>query len=259
MKRVGLCVGLVLTAVYILVILVLWGSKAWCLAPNELGDFLAGVFTPLAFGWLVYGYFLQTRELGLQREELKHQREELEETRKTLSEQVELLKKRDEAEYKRSVPCLELQLVTAEHGPEKGFDPEKAFEGDRWKIPLDWEISGWEIENSGGTVGRLALLFEGNDSQKKRRVEMRRELGPHGNQIFKFTITPPALAVVDRYEAHFTSARSERFYQCWEIRRTKGDPSSESEETMWERGRTTGDPPFEVKELTDGPTHLEEA
>ena len=25
---------------------------------NELGDFLAGFFTPLAFGWLVYGYFL---------------------------------------------------------------------------------------------------------------------------------------------------------------------------------------------------------
>ena len=37
---------------------------------NELGDFLAGVFSPLAFLWLVVGYFLQASELNLTRKEL---------------------------------------------------------------------------------------------------------------------------------------------------------------------------------------------
>lgn len=30
---------------------------------NELGDYLAGAFSPLAFLWLVYGYFMQNHEL----------------------------------------------------------------------------------------------------------------------------------------------------------------------------------------------------
>ena len=37
---------------------------------NELGDFLAGVFSPLAFLWLIVGYFLQASELNLTRKEL---------------------------------------------------------------------------------------------------------------------------------------------------------------------------------------------
>lgn len=39
---------------------------------NAKGDFLAGVFAPLAFLWLVYGYFQQGRELRLQVQELKN-------------------------------------------------------------------------------------------------------------------------------------------------------------------------------------------
>ena len=46
------------------------------LSLNELGDFFAGFAGTLALIWLVYGYFLQSRELRLQREELKRQREE---------------------------------------------------------------------------------------------------------------------------------------------------------------------------------------
>lgn len=45
------------------------GPKS-CLSPNEWGDVLAGVFSPLAFGWFVFTALMQTRELQLQREEL---------------------------------------------------------------------------------------------------------------------------------------------------------------------------------------------
>ena len=35
---------------------------------NEIGDFLAGAFSPIAFLWLVIGYFMQSKELRMQRE-----------------------------------------------------------------------------------------------------------------------------------------------------------------------------------------------
>ena len=44
---------------------------------NELGDFLAGVTAPLAFGWLVLGYFQHGQELRQNTEALKAQQEEL--------------------------------------------------------------------------------------------------------------------------------------------------------------------------------------
>lgn len=38
---------------------------------NEIGDFLAGSFSPLAFFWLAYGYFMQNKELKNQLHEFK--------------------------------------------------------------------------------------------------------------------------------------------------------------------------------------------
>ena len=40
---------------------------------NEVGDYLAGAFAPLAFLWLVVGYLQQSAELRLQVTELTHQ------------------------------------------------------------------------------------------------------------------------------------------------------------------------------------------
>ena len=70
MKHAGIFVMSGLSILYIAAILFLRSNDAWELLRagtlNELGDFLAGVFTPLAFGWLVYGYLLQSKELRLQ-------------------------------------------------------------------------------------------------------------------------------------------------------------------------------------------------
>lgn len=44
---------------------------------NEKGDFLAGIFSPLAFLWLVYGYLQQGKELKQNNEALRLQSEEL--------------------------------------------------------------------------------------------------------------------------------------------------------------------------------------
>jgi hypothetical protein len=63
---------------------------------NELGDLLAGVFSPLAFLWLIVGYFLQASELSLTRKELNRQTIALNDQVQATSRAVEL-----EAEYQR--------------------------------------------------------------------------------------------------------------------------------------------------------------
>lgn len=52
-----------------------WAARVACLPPNEMGDFLAGVFAPLAFLWLIAAVFLQKSELAAQRQELRESRE----------------------------------------------------------------------------------------------------------------------------------------------------------------------------------------
>lgn len=58
------------------------------LKPNEMGDLAAGAFAPLAFLWLVYGFFLQRQELMLQRMELHASVKALEDQRDELRKQT---------------------------------------------------------------------------------------------------------------------------------------------------------------------------
>ena len=66
MKHVGIFVMSVLSVFYIATILFLRGNDASEFLRagnlNEFGDSLAGFFAPLAFGWLLYGYLLHSKE-----------------------------------------------------------------------------------------------------------------------------------------------------------------------------------------------------
>lgn len=57
---------------------------------NEKGDFLAGIFSPLAFLWLVYGYLQQGQELKQNTEALRLQAVELRNSVAQQAEQVRL-------------------------------------------------------------------------------------------------------------------------------------------------------------------------
>lgn len=77
------------------------------LALNEKGDFLAGIFSPLAFTWLVYGYLQQGSELKqnnqairLQAEELKNSVEQQKELVKANNIEIELIKERENRQIK---------------------------------------------------------------------------------------------------------------------------------------------------------------
>ena len=59
------------------------------MSPNEIGDFLAGFFSPIALMWLVFGYFQQGEELRLNTEAIKLQVKEL---NLSVEQQKELVK-----------------------------------------------------------------------------------------------------------------------------------------------------------------------
>ncbi len=73
-------IAAVFTVLYLAgIVLVVWfkGTNPFSLKLNELGDFAAGAFGPLAFAWLIFGYLQQGEELRQNTVALKEQGEEL--------------------------------------------------------------------------------------------------------------------------------------------------------------------------------------
>ena len=187
MKHAGIFVMGAMSILYIAAILCLRGNDAWALLRagnlNELGDFLAGVFTPLAFSWLVYGYLLQSTELRLQRNELAL-------TREQLGKQTELLQEQVIADHQDSIPRLALRIASS---------------ADWW-----W---WWIVENKGGHAKGMELL----NRNENRRIAKKNSLA--SGESFEFNVS--TISSVHSYEARFSSDRSETFRQCWEIDRGK--------------------------------------
>ncbi|WJM94664.1 hypothetical protein QEP73_13760 [Pseudomonas defluvii] len=77
---------------------------------NELGDFLAGTFGPVAFLWLVLGFLQQGRELKLSTNALSLQAEEL----KKSVEQQAIMAKTAMQQFDASRKALELQVAEVE-------------------------------------------------------------------------------------------------------------------------------------------------
>lgn len=182
MKHAGIFVMSALSIFYIATILLLRGSDIRVLLGtgnlNELGDFLAGVFTPLAFGWLVYGYLLQSKELRLQREELAL-------ARKQLGKQTGLLREQVTLDYRNSMPYMVIRIVSSK----------------------DWW--SWMVENKGGHAKEMELL---NLSENRRIIRMN---SFSSGDAFQFDVSK--LSSVHTYEVRFKSDCSEGFHQCWEI------------------------------------------
>lgn len=82
---------------------------------NELGDFLAGVFGPVAFLWLVLGFLQQGRELKLSTDALRLQADEL---RASVEQQTMMVESQKATldNHERSLdPLLVLQSIPGTH------------------------------------------------------------------------------------------------------------------------------------------------
>ncbi|QDZ01960.1 hypothetical protein FQ775_17125 [Nitratireductor mangrovi] len=98
------------TVIFLAVAAIIVGPVDWQLwarlrnlSLNELGDFLAGLFAPLAFVWLAAAVGIQAQELKSQRRELRLTRKEFEqsrtvaeETRREIAQQAEAARKNAE-------------------------------------------------------------------------------------------------------------------------------------------------------------------
>lgn len=78
-----------------------YGTK---LKLNEIGDYLAGVFSPLAFFWLIYGYWMQNSELKLNRLSIERQANELKEA-------TRIQHKREFNFFKSSQPIIDIKKI----------------------------------------------------------------------------------------------------------------------------------------------------
>lgn len=118
-------VGLVMTASYLVIVviyIIVMRKEVLKLNPHDAADVLAGVFAPLAFLWLVLGFFQQGHELKLSSDALVLQGEELrnsvEQQRQLVATQREQMEaERQALDYEKSErirvaqPLLKLKLI----------------------------------------------------------------------------------------------------------------------------------------------------
>jgi len=106
-------------------------EDAKALKLNEKGDFLAGIFSPLAFLWLVYGYLQQGQELKQNTKALNMQAEELRISNESLRQQV--------VEMGKSVKAQQDMFLLAEKQyQETIFEKQKSLIPQLVFIPSDY-------------------------------------------------------------------------------------------------------------------------
>ena len=128
---------------------------------NEVGDFLAGAFSPLAFLWLVVGFFQQGEELKRSTEALELQARELNLNVQQQAELVkvgrdelalsqEALRQADAREQRQLQPRLRLKVKSRTGG--YGSQAEVVF----------------ELQNFGHSITELAITSTEVESNKSR-------------------------------------------------------------------------------------------
>lgn len=85
--RIALIMTLFWFSVVVILATIRWNEVSR-MPLNNLGDFLAGVTSPIAFFWLILGYFQQSRELQLNTQALTDQKHELQRQSEMTAEMV---------------------------------------------------------------------------------------------------------------------------------------------------------------------------
>lgn len=129
MNRQLSTIGIIITIIYLIALFILVQNRIdniWTLSLNELGDFFAGAFGPLAILWLILGFFQQgielrqnTNALELQAEELKNsvvqQKELVEVSRQQFSAEIESLNYEREQQKKSKQPIFVTHGIGSRH------------------------------------------------------------------------------------------------------------------------------------------------
>lgn len=106
LTRVGFYIS-VAYLIFLTIMAILASGKLFSMSPNEFGDTLAGCFAPLAFLWLVLGFFQQGKELQASVRALEIQGEELQNSVKQQRELVKVSREHLESEIAANRQTLE--------------------------------------------------------------------------------------------------------------------------------------------------------
>lgn len=153
-------VGGLVTGVYLMCVaaLVYWKRATIpSLGLNEIGDFLAGVFGPVAFLWLVLGYIQQGRELKLSSEALQLQAAELKNSVDQQKEMVGIAGRQLEAELEKII--YERELRAKSLLPKFNFSAGVPSAGENLRVDFKVENFGGLAENISGFIND-SILFE---------------------------------------------------------------------------------------------------
>ena len=89
--------AIIITVIWLIGIFIIY-LMGWLEYPtsfNELGDFLAGIFSPVAFFWLIYGYFQQGKQLEQNTKALEQQEKalqlQIDEMKESVKQQQQLV------------------------------------------------------------------------------------------------------------------------------------------------------------------------
>lgn len=158
MKKNYEVVGWVLTAIYlfgIALLVCLKKDSLHTLELNSIGDFLAGVFGPIAFLWLVLGYKQQGRELKISSDALRLQAKEL---RNSVEQQSKLVAvAADQLKFQQEAFDLQAWRHQQEISPR--FDVKLSKEGLSGLSGL--EKAFIKIHNAGHAARFVTVRFDG--------------------------------------------------------------------------------------------------
>lgn len=161
--------GAMLTLIYMLLLAwycILRWSEICLMAPNNLGDLLAGAFSPLAFAWLVLGFVQQGIELRQNSAALHLQAEELKAAAQHAGAMVELQRK----EFDLRIKELEEAQGKAERARRKAEEREAAaavrklqpvfYLGLAHRDHARKQFATGSIKNSGPGCTNVSILME---------------------------------------------------------------------------------------------------
>ena len=116
MNQKSLNWGIGITVVWLAVIVAFWifGGLESPSSLNELGDFLAGIFAPVAFFWLILGYVQQGKQNNLNIEAIKFQMEAMNNAIKPIL-QILQTKYLSKNEYTKELSTPKIELIPATH------------------------------------------------------------------------------------------------------------------------------------------------
>lgn len=142
-------IGWILTILWLVFVGVLLGTHDFPENLNSIGDFVAGMASPLAFLWVVIGYYQSQKSLQLQAQELvvsnKALNAQVEELKSSVEQQKELVRLTN-VEFEFSVeqistqkqkevvlrqPFIHLDSANIYRGVNKTFDPDINL----WELP----------------------------------------------------------------------------------------------------------------------------